>query len=564
MWYCGRMATKYAYDHLFPFSNIRNEQRAAIEFALHAYLDEKKRFVVLEMGTGCGKSATGITIARCLAMNPSEFQGSDPIGAGAYVLTTQKVLQDQYVNDFGPDKKDLLRSIKSSANYSCLHYSDQKCSESRRILTTMKQQLIGTEFFNCCMSRCPYKLDKQAFLESPISITNFSYFLAETLYAKKIEPRQLLIIDECHNIESELGKVVEVTFSEKFAKEVLKLKVPTLKGPDDAQMAQVVKWIKERYLPTAIKHAARLAQALESRFKSGMAGFGEFSKQYEMLDKHVCKVNRFIGVFDQNNWVLNVIEPKVGSGRRSGKRFEFKPIDVSGYGHDMLYRFGARVLMMSATVVDRDVFCRSIGLDPDEVAFLRIPSPFPVENRPIHCLSVGKMSMDNIEATLPKMAEVIRMLLAQHADEKGIIHCVNFRIAQYMYQHVGSDRLVIHNSDNRDQVLRDHVNGARPTVLVSPSMMEGVDLADDASRFQILCKVPFPYLGDRVVKKRKSRDPQWYPFQTVKSMVQAMGRSVRNDQDHAVSYILDEDWVYFYQRNKNLFPPDFSRSLFNP
>lgn len=146
-----------------------------------------------------------------------------------------------------------------------------------------------------------------------------------------------------------------------------------------------------------------------------------------------------------------------------------------------------------------------------------------------------------------------------------VVHnCVNYRVAKYLYENVKSDRLVIHNAENRDQVLKDHIHGPRPTVLLSPSMMEGVDLADDASRFQILCKVPFPYLGDKVVKKRKARDPQWYTFQTVKSVIQAMGRSVRNSTDHATSYILDEDWEYFYRRNKELFPPDFSRSLSVP
>lgn len=146
-----------------------------------------------------------------------------------------------------------------------------------------------------------------------------------------------------------------------------------------------------------------------------------------------------------------------------------------------------------------------------------------------------------------------------------VVHnCVNYKIAQYLHENIKSDRLVIHNSENRDQVLKDHIQGPRPTVLLSPSMMEGVDLADDASRFQVLCKVPFPYLGDKVVKKRKSRDPKWYPFQTVKAVIQSMGRSIRNETDHATSYILDEDWEYFYQRNKALFPTDFSRSLSTP
>lgn len=546
----------------FPFPTVRKEQEQAVNFVLNAFLNDGKRFAIAELGPGVGKSAMGITVARYLAANPHpELLPVDDAagGGGAYVLTTQKILQEQYVNDFGPGKKDLLRSIKSSSNYTCQFYKDQNCGESRRVLSKMAKQLAGTEFWKCCHQQCPYKLAKEAFIESPISVTNFSYFLAETVYARKLEPRQLLIIDECHNIESQLGKFIEVTFSEKFAKEVLKCKLPTLKGNEEACANLVFDWIKKTYKPTLEKHIKRLVKVLESRFNSGMAGFGEYSKQYEMLDKHICKVNRFIGNFNVENWVLNVIEPPLG--KRAGRRYEFKPIDVSSFGYDMLYKFGARVLMMSATVVDRSVFCRTVGLDPAQVAFLRIPSPFPIANRPIHFLPVGKMSMDNIQATLPKMAEVVKLLMEQHANDKGIIHCVSFKVAQYLYENVKSDRLIIHNSENRERVLRDHVTGSRPTVLLSPSMMEGVDLADDASRFQILCKVPFPYLGDRVIRKRKARDPQWYPFQTVKFIVQAMGRSIRNDTDHATSYILDEDWDYFYRRNKGLFPTDFSRSL---
>lgn len=556
------MSGPYSYDRFFPFSVIREEQRKAIEFALDAYIGQNKRFVILEMGTGCGKSATGVTIARYMAAHPHpELLPSDLAehDGGAYVLTTQKVLQEQYVNDFGPGKRDLLRSIKSSTNYQCLHYKDQSCGESRRVLSKLAKQLAGTDFWKCCKNQCPYGLDKQAFIESPISITNFSYFLAETMYAGKLEPRQMLIIDECHNIESEVGKFIEVTFSEKFAKEVLKCKAPVLRGDDDARAQAVFDWVKKSYRPILQKHIAKLEKALEGRWNSGMAGFGEYSKQYDMLDKHICKVNRFINSFNPENWIMNVVEPP--AGKRAGRRYEFKPVDVSPYTHDMLYKFGSRVLMMSATVVDVNVFCRTIGVDPSQVAYLRLPSPFPVANRPIHYLPTGKMSMDNIQSTLPKMAEVVKLLMDQHADDKGIIHCVNYKVAQFLYENVKSDRLVIHNSENRDQVLKDHIHGPRPTVLLSPSMMEGVDLADDASRFQILCKVPFPYLGDKVVRKRKARDPQWYPFQTVKSVIQSMGRSVRNDTDHATSYILDEDWDYFYMRNRTLFPSDFSGAL---
>ena len=92
-------------------------------------------------------------------------------------------------------------------------------------------------------------------------------------------------------------------------------------------------------------------------------------------------------------------------------------------------------------------------------------------------------------------------------------------------------------------------------------MTEGVDLLGDASRFQVLCKVPYPYLGDKLVKKRMNKWKWWYPFQTAKTIIQSIGRSVRSHEDKAVTYILDSDWERFYKFNKSLFSQDFKDCL---
>ena len=135
-------------------------------------------------------------------------------------------------------------------------------------------------------------------------------------------------------------------------------------------------------------------------------------------------------------------------------------------------------------------------------------------------------------------------------------NCVNFRIAQYLNDNIKSSRILIHDSLNREEVLKFHKTSKNPTVLLSPSMTEGIDLADDAGRFQIMCKVPFPYLGDKVILKRMEKDKDWYDYQTVKTVVQAFGRSVRHEDDYAISYILDRDWQYFFKRTYNMFPEE--------
>ena len=542
-----------AHDYIkyFPFSKIRKEQANAIEFALNAY-ESGKKYVILELGTGVGKSAIGITISRYMEAHASALRNADgELITGAYVITTQKILQEQYLRDFGPTSgKGLLRSIKSSSNYQCSFYSDQSCAESRRILSNLAKHLNGSEFQKQCKTQCPYSLEKQEFIDSSISVTNFSYFLAETMYAGKLEPRALLVVDEAHNTETELGKFIEVTFSEKFARDVLKCKMPR-----NFDQVSIYDWINKVYKKSATKYMKDLEKSL-AKLSNDIEGYGSFSKQYEMLDKHICKINRFTEVYKPSNWTMNVAHPPLDN-KKAGKKFEFKPIDVSPYSNDVFFKHGGRVLLMSATIVNKDIFCESLGILSEEVAYLNIPSPFPIENRPIHFIPVGSMSKNSIDQTLPAMSEAVKMLLEKHANDKGIIHCANYKVAKYINESLQSSRILMHDSSNRDQMLKIHLESTEPTVLLSPSMMEGVDLRDDSSRFQIICKVPFPYLGDLVVQKRMEKNRFWYPYMTAKSVIQSLGRSIRNENDYAESYILDSDWNRFYNMNKNMFPEDF-------
>jgi len=171
------------------------------------------------------------------------------------------------------------------------------------------------------------------------------------------------------------------------------------------------------------------------------------------------------------------------------------------------------------------------------------------------------MSKAHLDKTLPSLIEAIKAILSEHKNVKGIIHTHSYYTANRVKNSIRDKRLLIHNSNNRDVILEKHERSKEPTVLISPSMTEGVDLKGDISRFQIICKVPYPFLGDKLVKKRMNRWKWWYPLQTAKTVVQSVGRSVRSDTDYAVTYILDSNWSGFYYKNKNLFPEDFQKCL---
>jgi len=538
----------FQYTDIFPHDEIRDVQNKGVDFALDSFINQKKRFCVIEAGTGVGKSAIGVTVARYLRNH--NFMSSAEYGEGAYFITTQKLLQDQYIRDFGPP--DLMRSIKSSVNYQCHFHKKNQCSESQQLLRTTDK---SSRFFKACMFNCTYKNAKKEFLDSCEGITNFPYLLTESNYSGKSEPRRLLVIDEAHNIESELSKFIEISISERFAKHVLKLRFP-----NKTTQHQVVLWVRDVYFPKAVsqlQHAERMIEKFGENFREKLKEFKKVMKHYDLLRGHVSKIKTFLSVYDKDNWVFELIPGE----DRSLRKFSFKPIDVSPFSQDCLFRLGEKILMMSATILDKDAFCQSLGIDKNDVAFLTVPSPFPIKNRPIFVFGVGKMSAKHIDKTLPKLAKAVQEILDNHKDEKGIIHCHTYKIANYLKKTLKNRRLLVHNSTNRDETLQKHIKSKTPTVLLSPSMTEGVDLKGDLARFQIICKIPYPYYGSPLVRKKMKKHPWWYGYSTAKTIVQSVGRSVRNSDDFAVTYILDDDWHWFYSKNRQFFSSDFKQCL---
>lgn len=537
----------------FPFSSPRAEQVQAIDFILNSFLRQGKRFVIADLGTGVGKSAIAVTVARYLNVHDAPPASSDEktkCNPGAWFLTTQKILQEQYLSDFGAPRGE-MRTIKSSTNYSCGFFKKISCNEGQQMLQAADKT---SKFWKSCTANCKYKQEKKAFIEAPESVTNFSYALTESSGGSgKISKRNLLVIDECHNADPELSRHVELTITDRTAGAL------GLDWPEVTTHAQAVRWIKETYLLTSQRVILEMERDVAD-FK-GLEGhekeYADLVKKTNALKSHIDKVIKFLQVQSPDNWVFEVL-PAVGG---SGAKITFRPIDVSPFAEDALFRLGRRVLLMSATVIRPDIFAEGLGIPSDQRACLTIPTPFPVENRPIHFFPIGSMSADNIDETLPKMVTALKEILKEHKGQKGMIHCHSFKVANYLRKHLKSNRLIFHDSTDREEALRKHLASKEPTVLVSPSMAEGVDLRDDLARFQILLKVPYPSLGDKLVRKRMHRWSWWYPMQTVKTIVQAVGRAIRSETDHAITYVLDADWKRFYGQNKELFPDTFIQAV---
>ncbi len=117
--------------------------------------------------------------------------------------------------------------------------------------------------------------------------------------------------------------------------------------------------------------------------------------------------------------------------------------------------------------------------------------------------------------------------------------------------------IFVDSSQDKLPALELHRASPLPTVLVSPSLREGVDLPDDFLRFQVITKMPYPDLGDPWTAGRRARDQRWYALETAKALVQAYGRSCRGADDYGTTYILDAQFATFVQQYRVLLPEWF-------
>jgi len=528
----------------FPFSKSREAQIRIIDAVLNGFQNGKK-YAVIEAGTGIGKSAIGVTLASYLNGN-LPIVNEDTFSNGSYFLTTQRILQDQYEKDFF-DKG--LISLYSSVNYKCQRKKGNTCAD------TQAEIKAGETQHDKCKFDCVYKDKKKAFIDGQLGVTNFSYFLTEINYSKKLPKKKIMIIDEAHNLENELTKFIEISVTTFFAERILKLTPP--KPEDLNTQLRIFNWIENTYFPALKSRKEFMEKQIENMGLGGkLQDHLALLKQVDMMKGHYSKIEKFLSLYDKENWICETEETE----KLGYIKFNFKPIDISQYAREYLLEYAEKIVFMSATIVSSEGYMETLGLDAKDVICVKEPSPFDPQNKPTIFSPVGSMSANNIDATLPNLVKAIKSIMDEHKTDKGIIHTHSVKVAKYIKDNIKSGRLLLAHGADRDKMLQQHSSSDKPTILLSPSMAEGVDLKDDLSRFQVICKIPFPYLGDKVVRKKMHKWKWWYDTQTIRTIIQSVGRSVRNENDHATTYIFDSDWERVYAKNKELFPQDFHES----
>jgi len=277
------------------------------------------------------------------------------------------------------------------------------------------------------------------------------------------------------------------------------------------------------------------------------------------LLQYQSKIEVFLKEYkaNPNNWVLE----SNYNEKTKQKELSLEPIWAFDYLDKYVFSNYDMVFLMSGTILDKNLFCHLNGLDVTKAVYYSIESPFPVQNRPIFYMPLGKMSYAKKEETFKTYVPYIQKILNKYPDKKGIVHTNSFELASWFARDVKDPRLVYHDSSNKDEVLQEHFNTEKPTVLVSPSMDTGVSFDDDKARFQVIAKIPYPSLGSQKNKLRQKNNPEWYSWKTVSGLIQMTGRAVRSNQDFADTIIIDGSFSDLLRHSGHLFPHWFQEAI---
>jgi ATP-dependent DNA helicase DinG len=512
----------------------RKEQREALEFIENEWNKNKSnKFYLLNLPVGVGKSHLAMMISNWYKKNVNKFARVD-------VITNSKILQDQYSETY-----ESISDLKGKENYECDSYS---CSCAQ-----------GAEFNRLnktSCEECPYSFARDNYINGGVSLTNFYLYILYAIYNQKLmESRgaRVLIVDECHEFDDVMSDFISIKITETIVKkfkfsneyEILKkLKsvnsidsyvqfLSSLNGDilDTIEGMEKVMVTSKRDVKSD-KRDLKISKVLNSKNSDvKLMNLITDLKQYQL------KIEVFLKEYKENpnNWVLE----SNWNEKTKQKELSLEPIWSFDYLDKYVFSQYDMVFLMSGTILDKNLFCNLNGLDVNKAVYYSIGSPFPLKNRPIFYMPLGKMSFKTKEDTFKRYIPYIQKLLDKYKGKKGVIHTNSFELAKWIEESIKDPRLVFHDSSNKDEVLKMHFESPEPTVIVSPSMDTGVSFDNDKARFQIIAKVPYPSLASQKNKMRQVNNPDWYSWKTCAGLVQMTGRPVRSITDYADTIILD-------------------------
>ena len=548
---------------------FRKGQREIITKICETYLEDPESTLVIDAPTGAGKSLIAMWSAHILK----------ELGNRGYMVTSDLSLQDQYESDF---YNYGLRwpSIKGVDNYECsvngLPFSSGDC------------KLKGMGYDQAeklpCYNSCEYLQNRRRAIDQPIALLNYSFWLIQRNYVEAkmlqddrpvpFEQRDFVFFDEAHRIDD----IVQSHFSPRIEPGLVE-RMMTLNRFASKQGFQEASYTKNK-IQSLVNHMMvgdkNDVFAAMSEFERILHGFGKVrqvankmaKKRYgtagvpkdwqtafghfdRLKDVH-CKVEDYLSLIKEVGIDKMVLD-------QNEHEAKFMCVEESLMINKYLHEKANFKVFMSATIGDPRAFVKIMGIK--NAKFIRMDNAFNYDKSPVVFVNRHKLSFREREESLPKVVEIMDQIISKHKGQRGIIHCGSYEFMNYIQsKSKHTFRLMNYENSKQKAEVLELFKKKEDAVLMGPSLLEGLDLKDDTSRFQIFFKVPYPSLGDPLIKAKMQTSNEWYDWKTGISIMQGVGRSVRSKDDWAVTYVLDACFRSLINK-PGFFPPSFMERI---
>lgn len=513
-----------------------------------AFADGYKN-VLLEAPVGSGKS--GIAVAA------GTFYGT------SHILTPRKSLQDQYLEDFKPVGVALMKGRNA---YPCTYPSSKPGGAYESVIRLIREGGIPQPKFGqktcdkgdckndlqvleaCTGSEwvsgsggeagymtdathpCPYHEAIAVAQDSRMVVHNLHSFIFQSYFAGRFDARNLIVLDECHEIEGIVRGFAEI-----------KLSLPFLVPEGDIPNREDYKTLEQWGV-----WFEGFAEKLSTRER--MDGSTERSEFIQTIQKMTVFSDQF-----GEEFVFRVEEGMNGKSMV----FTFIPKRIGHLVEKYLLSYGDKRLLMSGTIYSKATFCRNNGLKEEETCFMRIGSSFPLDTRPIICKPEYRVDTSHKmwDENFGQMIQNITKVMNIFDDAKGLIHTPSYQASLTIYNALKSTgRVVAHTKDDFSQKLQEFYAAEEPLVFLSPICQQGVDFKGDRARFQIVLRVPYANTSDPFVEYLVKEDFPGYNYQALVTFGQQIGRVNRSEDDFGVTVLMDDRFGKFLSRNKSVLP----------
>lgn len=561
--------------------------------------------VIVSAPTGFGKSLLAFFLAKFFDILLSKYTEDDNKGMASYVLTSNKFLQAQYQRDLDTFAfNNWSAMLKGQSNYGCdtdesLTFASRPCSDAGL------GDLESGKSKWACGRTCKYITSRRKAIESNLSIFNYAYWLTamqltKTLPNYPFKQRALTVFDECHvlgnivqdmfsvdfNINSYIRRYISsmsilagrlvfhssVSYSDMqhivsiydsmmkssndllYVKELLSKLIDALTEQRNAYNVYVLDLIKQ--LPRKDDGAPITTKEEQVMIQFSGLLLNKINQLMQLKDVYEELGHETIVLsFDENN--TKKIAPIEQFGEVCNWSMKLRCTNESALVKMFALTNCNYSLFMSATIGNIKDYAEQTGIT-NYVGF-DVPQVFDYEKSPIFYVQpMIAMNHKNKDMNMSQLIQRIVMCVEKHPHERGLVHTGNFEIMRHLEQLNHPRILTYSNSAEKEDILR-LLSKSDDAVVCGPSLIEGVDLKDDLCRFMIFAKVPYMSLADALVKRKIQVYKNWYNWTTLSSVLQGLGRPIRNDKDWCVTYLLDSSFADFFKRYS---PPSWVSNRF--